>query len=767
MGNPIIEFKQRENDELKTTGGGNNQKPQFVLTGKELEQHITFLSGRLKDLEVDWEIYENNNFSKPIEVKIVDKAKAKSHQKRIIDLFSSDFSFSQIGMENDNSLILKIKNKAQLDKIDKEIRESENSDVVVSAIKDIGEYTPKFESADNNSDYKVFFLDFNDKSENENSKKYIEEELAKNDINFKNATYGSSDILVLNNLSLDKLTITRKLPIKSITPVKKVSDFFRLDDLNQNLFSKLDSLQYDDSVNYPVVGVLDNGIEINKYTRNWVVRGVACPYSDQQLSCEHGTFIASVLIYGDLLNNTHDFDIQGCKIVDCPVVPNFAINEIELVNNIKNAVQSNPDVKVWNLSVSIGDPIEENGFSSFAKELDKIQEDNAVLIIKSAGNDGNNVAVDSQPEKINQGGDSLRALTVGAINKDSDKEHGLVANSPAFYSRKGLGPAYNIKPEVVHYGGDAYFDNGNIVKKSIFGFSTSGEFKIEIGTSFSTPKVAKNISCLDTMMVKQNFDPILLKALTIHSAKYDKDISLSEIERIERLGFGKPQKASEILNTTDHAVTLILNGDLQKSSRIDIMDFPYPDSLIDENGHYYGIVDVTLVYDPYLAPDMGNEYCQNEIDLKFGTFSEKRDVVGPFSKFNPIKRVDSQNLLKDTLYSKRSLKNNYTYEKTRIEYGRKYQPVKHYSIDLATLSNANKKYLDAHRNFYLYLEGIYRNFIVSELEKNNKHPHTRFSLIITISDPNKEKNVYHDTIAKLTKNNFIHSAVATEIQIDV
>lgn len=59
--------------------------------------------------------------------------------------------------------------------------------------------------------------------------------------------------------------------------------------------------------------------------------------------------------------------------------------------------------------------------------------------------------------------------------------------------------------------------------------------------------------------------------------------------------------------------------------------------MIDENGHYYGIVDVTLVYDPYLAPDMGNEYCQNEIDLKFGTFSEKRDVVGPFSKFNPIK----------------------------------------------------------------------------------------------------------------------------------
>ena len=133
-----------------------------------------------------------------------------------------------------------------------------------------------------NSDYKVFFLDFNDKSENENSKKYIEEELAKNDINFKNATYGSSDILVLNNLSLDKLTITRKLPIKSITPVKKVSDFFRLDDLNQNLFSKLDSLQYDDSVNYPVVGVLDNGIEINKYTRNWHVIGVDCANKEQQ-----------------------------------------------------------------------------------------------------------------------------------------------------------------------------------------------------------------------------------------------------------------------------------------------------------------------------------------------------------------------------------------------------------------------------------------------------------------------------------------------------
>ena len=77
MGNPIIEFKQRENDELKTTGGEITKNLNLYLQAKELEQHITFLSGRLKDLEVDWEIYENNNFSKPIEVKIVDKAKAK------------------------------------------------------------------------------------------------------------------------------------------------------------------------------------------------------------------------------------------------------------------------------------------------------------------------------------------------------------------------------------------------------------------------------------------------------------------------------------------------------------------------------------------------------------------------------------------------------------------------------------------------------------------------------------------------------------------
>ena len=98
--------------------------------------------------------------------------------------------------------------------------------------------------------------------------------------------------------------------------------------------------------------------------------------------------------------------------------------------------------------------------------------------------------------------------------------------------------------------------------------------------------------------------------------------------------------------------------------------------------------------------------------LCLGTkYCEKRDVVGPFSKFNPIKRVDSQNLLKDTLYSKRSLKNNYTYEKTRIEYGRKYQPVKHYSIDLATLSNANRDHRQVSHQ-------LYRNNVHSHLSMN-------------------------------------------------
>lgn len=83
-----------------------------------------------------------------------------------------------------------------------------------------------------------------------------------------------------------------------------------------------------------------------------------------------------------------------------------------------------------------------------------------------------------------------------------------------------------------------------------------------------------------------------------------------------------------------------------------------PKSLI-QNGFYTGQIIATLVYEPILDPSQGIEYCQSNIDLKFGTYDSKteRDTQRR-GILNPVGRQGSQNLFRESLYSKRLMRDN-------------------------------------------------------------------------------------------------------------
>ncbi|WP_204273526.1 hypothetical protein, partial [Stenotrophomonas maltophilia] len=74
------------------------------------------------------------------------------------------------------------------------------------------------------------------------------------------------------------------------------------------------------------------------------------------------------------------------------------------------------------------------------------------------------------------------------------------------YSRIGRGPANIIKPEVVHFGGDVFALNA--APTSIEDYQSQGETsylnavkRIEAGTSFSTPKIAKSLSEINNSLI--------------------------------------------------------------------------------------------------------------------------------------------------------------------------------------------------------------------------------------------------------------------------
>lgn len=767
---PIIRFQQRKVDNGRTPGGGNSEKPKWVLSGEELQTHSQQLGLEINLLNDSWDLNEKIGVPKIVKIDFIKKAKAKSHQSKIIDLFSVTENLAQIGMDSEYSMILKVPNEKDMATIHSRILDTEKNDVTISAIDTISEFKPRLEIQTRQERHKMNFLDFRDQNLNANAKKFTLKMLKQNNIPFTLEKYGSSEIILLNESNLDKLQFIKKLPIKSIEPLEETLPPFPL--LNVDFSIKEDFVSYEKDRTYPIVGLLDSGVAINDFTKEWVVKGEGGHYSENDLNTDHGTYIASLLIHGDKLNGYHDSVVLGCKIVDVPVVPNKPISGPELIRNIEDAIKHNPNVNIWNLSVSLAGEIQNDQFSDFAVELDRMQSEYRVLIFKSAGNDASFYS-GGIAGKLSIGADSVRAITVGSANRNSDEVGYTISDYPSPYSRIGRGPAHIIKPDVVGYGGDVFALKENPSAKNEFevigeiGFSGDCVGERQVGTSFSTPKIAKTAAEID-MLLDQAFDPLLIKALLVHSAGYSESPMIKWEEKLNKLGYGKPKNADFILEEEDHTATLLLRGNLKKGQNIDIMDFPFPENLV-EDGKFIGRIKATLVYDPILSSGLGDEYCQSNVVIKFGTFSEKFDREGRYQLFNPIGRSDAKNLLNTELYAKNKMKKNISYgtERLQIKYGDKYYPVKKYDCDLSELRDANEKYLSSDRNWYLFLEGQYRDFATKYYQMANQTPEIDYCLIISIIDPEKTKDVYSEAIRTLDKYNFIHETIESEIEIHV
>lgn len=71
---------------------------------------------------------------------------------------------------------------------------------------------------------------------------------------------------------------------------------------------------------YAIVGVLDNGIEANEYLEPWIV-GQYSPYPDNVITPSHGTKVASIITYGDLLEKKTLVGNKHVKVFDATIFP--------------------------------------------------------------------------------------------------------------------------------------------------------------------------------------------------------------------------------------------------------------------------------------------------------------------------------------------------------------------------------------------------------------------------------------------------------------
>lgn len=776
---PIKFFAPREIDGLRVEGGGNQEEPRWLLNDEALAERATELLVALSEFSDAVANRKKRQSAVPFVfiAKMCGDSTAKSRRKNIATLFQFTDKSNVIGLADSDKLIVRLDSVSQMNEISNRLRDCKRNCYAISCLETFLNFQPIVEVQKDELAYKIKLIDFQDYETNISMQRLFESALIVHGIKFKKTDYA-------NHFNIYKVEMNPKVLLDKINAEDIYEALFSIEPMPKYM-AALDSIKEENTAiqvirpnngqRYETLGILDSGIANIPHLSPWLPVKRWSVYPDQVINPSHGTFVAGVALYGDDCEQRKWVGHNGINLFDAAVFPDTTkegLDEDELIENIREAIKSNhKSVKIWNLSISIARSVCDTKFSDFAIALDSLQDEYNILICKSAGNCTN--FVNSRPKgRINEGADSIRSLVVGSVAHTKNKYDLVEVDNPSPFSRIGPGPEFIIKPEISHYGGNAGVDgSANIVTTGVTSFSNDGQLARNIGTSFSTPR----ISALATGLYQEldeDFDPLLLKSLIVHSASYSENLKIPATERTKQLGFGVPKNISEILYNDPYEATLILRDTLSKGKFIDIMDFPMPKSLI-RDGYYTGQIIVTLVYDPILDPTQGIEYCQSNIDVKFGSYDKKKERdVSKHNILNPVGREGAQNILKENLYSKRLMKDSETdfalKERLLIQYADKYYPVKKYAVDLSELSDVNKmRYATVDKQWYLFLRGLYRTHVEQKAEIEQTIPSQELCLIITVRDPERKVNVYDEVTQGLDTFNFWHNNIKLSNDISV
>ncbi len=777
---PVKLFQKRQKvDDRRVEGGGSKTIPKWQLHGEELQERANSLLEPLSELDTFFENRDNTRSFIPatLRIDIDDNAIAKSHRQDIQKLFNGQFSKNNIiGFIDSNSAIVKVDSIEDSKVIKKNINNYHRNPKAISAVETIEIFEPfiaDIEENKKNETVKISLIDFLNYEINNAVKISFEKYCKQKSIDVVEANYSSGLIIYkIKNATKAQLdSISDFEALESITFMPKYS--VGMDLLNSGQDIEVKEPIKDEE--YPIIGVLDSGIAKNQYLSPWLLDRNFSSYPEDLVNPTHGSCVSSIIIYGDDLEGEKWTGNSGCKLFDATVFPDEtkeSIDEDELIANIREAIKKNSDIKIWNLSLGTKSEADLNDFSDFGKALDDIQISNEVIICKSTGN-CRNFERGFPKSRIARSGDSIRSLVVGSIAHSKNGNDIADVNHPSPFTRIGPGPANSIKPDLVSYGGNAGMNGGRRVENGVKAIAPDGAPVKIIGTSFSTPRVTSLLSELN-FKVREKFNPTLLKALAIHSAKYPLGVNFPINEKVNQMGFGIASSADEIIYNDPHEITLILQENINKGEFIEILDFPFPESLIDDDGHFYGEVKVTLVAQPVLREKQGAEYCQSNLDLMFGTYENIKDRDTTKSNIlNPFGPDDTQNVLLDSNYKSAYIKDtesDYARERVLLNYGKKYQPVKKYSVNLSEMKDARQRdSLASNRKWYAKIKGTYRDFAETRSKEDGEVLNQDFTLVVTIRDTKGQHQVYNEVSRLLADRNFLHSNIKLreEIRIDV
>ena len=425
------------------------------------------------------------------------------------------------------------------------------------------------------------------------------EKLRVDDTQLPYTAYGEDTISVTRDLFE---IINDKIPYM-ISMISTDISLITLEDISQK---SRDEHDIPDPKNEPVIGVIDTFFDESVYFSKWVdnkdyISDLEKYQNDLNLR-DHGTEVTSIIVDGPRMNPRLDDGCGRFRVRHFGVCSS-RISTIRLVKKIKDIVNENPDIHVWNLSLGTDDEVSKNFVSFDAAALDEIQAKKNVIFVVAGTND--NREIQKGILKVGAPADSLNSLVVNSVRRDGQ---------PAGYSRRGNILSFYNKPDVSYYGGD-YDDR-------ITAYTSYGTDEV-YGTSFATPWISRKMCYLiDVMGMPRE----VAKALIIDSAaRWDYKTMSQNNKSI--MGYGVvPVDIRKIVETESDEIRFVVYG-TSDSYRTANYAIPVPK---DDDNKYPYIARATLCYFPKCSRTQGVDYTDRELSLKFGR------IINDKGKINDI-----------------------------------------------------------------------------------------------------------------------------------
>lgn len=447
-----------------------------------------------------------------------------------------------------------------------------------------------------------------------------------------------------------------------------------------------DKMTIPEPKNEPTIGVIDTMFDEKVYFSQWVEFKNML---DKEIELvpedyNHGTMVTSIIVDGATINPELNDGCGRFKVRHFGVAKNGRFSSFTVIRAIKEIVDSNRDIKVWNLSLGSSMEINSNFISPEASMLDKIQYDNDIIFVIA----GTNKLKTSKIKKIGAPADSINSLVVNSVGLD---------NEPTDYSREGLVLSFFNKPDVSYYGGDDV--------KKIRVCSPLGEAFVS-GTSFAAPWIARKLAYLIEIL---GLTRELAKALIIDSATGWSDKSSSP----QLIGYGVvPVRIEDIIKSPEDEIKFMISG---VSKKYDTYNYNIPIPECNQKQPF--VSKATLCYFPRCSRNQGVDYTNTEMDIHFGRLNRAKNGKISIVSINDNKQSNEEKLL--------------MYEGTARELYRKWDNVKHIRENIKTPTGKQKKPKIKKSN------GLWGLSIKTKERLNSKDGNNlKFGLIVTLKEVN-------------------------------